>query len=89
MASEREILAFVARVEADEALIVGVHLDTDSPLAPRLLARFKDQGRDDPPPALRCDPWDVRSLVARGHLSQRGPLIGITEAGRRYLGGPP
>ena len=89
MASGREILKFVARAEADPALLAGVKVDADSPQAPRLVARFADQRRDDPAPALRCELWDVRALVAQGYLSQRGPLVGITEAGKRSLRGQP
>ena len=87
MMSEREIVAFVARTDADATLLPALVLDLDSPLSPRLVARFRDQSRDDAPPALSCDPWTVRTLAAQGYLSQRGPLVGITAEGRRFVHG--
>src|SRR3712207_3401272 len=85
--SEREIVAFVDQIDADAALLPALLLDLDSPLAPRLVARFRDQSRDDAPPALPCDEWAVRTLAAQGYLSQRGPLVGLTAAGRRFARG--
>ena len=89
MTSVREIVAFVEQTDADEALLPMLLLDLDSPLSPRLVARFRDQSRDDAPPSLRCDAWAVRTLEAQGYLSQRGPLVGITSAGRRFARGQP
>ena len=82
-----EIVAFVAQTDADEALLPTLLLDLDSPLSPRLVARFRDQRRDDPPPWLRCDPRTVRTLAAQGYLSQRGPLVGLTAEGRHFVRG--
>ncbi len=87
MTSVREIVAFLAQTDADATLLPTLLLDLDSPLSPRLVARFRDQCRDDAPPSLRCDPWTVRTLAAQGYLSQRGPLVGITEEGRRLVRG--
>ena len=87
MTSVRDIVAFVDRTDADEALLPTLLFDLDSPLAPRLVARFRDQSRDDTPPSLACDPWTVRSLAAQGYLSQRGPLVGLTAAGRQFARG--
>ena len=87
MTSEREIVAFLEQTDADETLLPTLLLDLDSPLSPRLVARFRDQRRDDAPPSLRCDPWTVRTLAAQGYLSQRGPLVGLTEAGRHLVRG--
>jgi len=89
MTSVREIVAFVDQTDADAALLPTLLLDLDSPRAPRLVARFRDQPRDDPPPWLRCDPWAVRTLAAQGYLSQRGPLVGLTAEGRRFVRGEP
>jgi hypothetical protein len=47
MTSVLDIVAFVERTDADEALLPTVLCDLDSPLAPRLVARFRDQRRDD------------------------------------------
>ena len=87
MTSVRDIVAFVDRTDADEALLPTVLLDLDSPLAPRLVARFRDQSRADAPPSLPCDLWTVRTLAAQGYLSHRGPLVGLTAAGRCYARG--
>ena len=87
MAGVREIVAFVDQTAADTALLPTLLLDLDSPLSPRLVARFRDQRRDDAPPALACDPWAVRTLAAQGYLTQRGPLVGITTEGRQFARG--
>ena len=85
MAGDRDILAFVGRGDDDEALLPGVQFDTGLGRPPGLRARWRDQRRDDPPPALACDLWAVRALISQGYLSERGPSIRITEAGTRHL----
>ena len=87
MTGVRDIVAFVDRTDADAALLPALLLDLDSPLSPRLVARFRDQGRDDAPPSLRCDPWAVRTLAAQGYLTQRGPLVSLTAEGRQFARG--
>ncbi len=89
MTSVRELVAFVEQTDADEALLPMLLLDLDSPLSPRLVARFRDQRRDDAPHSLRCDAWAVRTLAAQGYLTQRGPLVGITDEGRQVVRGQP
>ncbi len=85
MASDREILAFARRSEDDDALVPGVQFDTGMGRPPGLRARWRDQRRDDTPPSLACDLWDVRALISQGYLSERGPSIRLTEAGTRHL----
>jgi hypothetical protein len=89
MTSVREIVAFVERTDADATLLPALVLDLDSPLSPRLVARYRDQSRDDAPPAQSCDPWTLRTLVGQGYLTQRGQLVGITDEGRRFVRGQP
>ena len=85
MASDRDILAFVRQGDDDDALLPGVQFDTGLGRPPGLRARWRDQGRDDTPPWLACDLWDVRALISQGYLSERGSSIRITEAGTRHL----
>ncbi len=85
MASDGDILAFVRQGDDDDALLPGVEFDTGMGRPPGLRARWRDQRRDDTPPWLECDLWDVRALISQGYLSERGSLIRITEAGTRHL----
>jgi hypothetical protein len=85
MASDRDILAFARRSDDDDALVPGVQFDAGMGRPPGLRARWRDQRRDDMPPWLECDLWDVRALISQGYLSERGPSIRITEAGTRQL----
>ena len=85
MANDRDILAFARRGEDDDALVPGVQFDTGMGRPAGLRARWRDQSRDDTPPSLACDLWDVRALISQGYRSERGPSIRITAAGTRHL----